>query len=63
MRGMIVATSVLIILCSAAGPVQAQKVDACTKDCRDYHRACVQAHSQGACKSELDICLKHCRQK
>ncbi len=54
--------AVVAALCAAA-PSRAQTKDACTKDCRDYYKACVQAHSQGACKSELDICMKHCRQK
>jgi len=33
------------------------------KTCREYNRACLQAHSKQACKSELDLCLKHCSQK
>jgi hypothetical protein len=31
--------------------------------CREYNRACLQAHSKQACKSEMDMCLKHCKQK
>lgn len=37
------------------------KKNACTVDCRDYHKACLQAHSLPACSSELNLCLKHCR--
>ncbi len=37
------------------------KTDQC-KICRDYNAACVKAHSKEACKSELNICLKHCRE-
>jgi hypothetical protein len=33
------------------------------KVCREYNRACLQAHSKQACKSELGMCLKHCKQK
>ena len=33
------------------------------KVCRDQHRACVQAHSQAACKTELGFCMKQCKQK
>jgi len=33
------------------------------KLCREDYQACVKAHSQGACKANYDICLKHCRQK
>jgi len=40
----------------------AAQVDEC-KLCREDYQACVKAHSQGACKANYDICLKHCRQK
>jgi hypothetical protein len=43
----------------AAPAVQA---DDC-KLCREDYQACVKAHSQGACKANYDICLKHCRKK
>lgn len=36
------------------------KTDQC-KVCRDYNAACTKAHTKEACKSELNICLKHCR--
>jgi len=29
--------------------------------CREDFQACVKAHSQGACKANYDICIKHCR--
>jgi hypothetical protein len=29
--------------------------DTC-KDCQDFQRACVKAHSQAACKTDYDIC-------
>ena len=41
----------------------ARAADSCTKECRDFYQACTKAHSQGACKSEQDICMKHCRKK
>ncbi len=31
------------------------------KICRDYNATCVKAHSKEACKSEFNVCLKHCR--
>ncbi len=37
----------------------AESLGSC-KVCRDYNRACLQAHSKQACKSELEMCLKHC---
>jgi hypothetical protein len=40
------------------GAVQA--ADSC-KECRDFQRACLTAHSQAACKTDYDICMKHCR--
>jgi hypothetical protein len=33
------------------------------KLCREDYQACVTAHSQGACKTNYEICLKHCRRK
>lgn len=45
----------------AQGAAHAQG-DKC-KICRDYNAACVKAHTKEACKSELNICLKHCRDK
>jgi hypothetical protein len=33
------------------------------KLCREDYQACLKAHSQGACKANHDICLKHCRKK
>ncbi len=33
------------------------------KLCREDYQACVKAHSQGACKANYDICMKHCRQR
>ena len=44
---------------SILGPVRA--ADNC-KECRDFHRACLTAHSKAACKTDYDICMKHCRQ-
>ncbi len=51
---------VLFGCCCAMGPALA--ADDC-RTCREYHQACVKAHSQAACKSEYDICLKHCQRR
>jgi len=57
----IVVVSLAFIGCSTAlGPVQA--ADSC-KECHDFQRACIKAHSKAACQTDYDICLKHCRQK
>jgi hypothetical protein len=41
------------------GPVRA--ADSCTKECREDYRACKGAHSEGACRTNYDICVKHCK--
>ena len=58
-----VIAAVLLILLGALSSTQAAGPDSCSKDCRDYHRACLKAHSQEACKTEYDICMKACRKK
>ncbi len=50
------------ILVGLSATTSAETLGSC-KVCRDYHRACLQAHSKQACKSELDVCLKHCERK
>ena len=60
MRAFTTVSLVLFGFWTTSEPVRA--ADKC-QDCRDYHQACVKAHSQNACKSEYDICMKHCRQK
>jgi hypothetical protein len=40
-----------------AEPVTA--MDAC-KGCRDDCDACIKAHSKDACKTNYDICIRHC---
>ena len=52
----------LLALAAFPGAAHAQTGDKC-KICRDYNAACVKAHSKEACKSELNVCLKHCRAK
>jgi hypothetical protein len=44
-----------------AGLAAAGNADAC-KACRDDHDACIKAHSKDACKTNYDICMRHCRQ-
>jgi len=53
---------VLLGCCCMSGAAPAAQSDGC-KLCREDYQACVKAHSQGACKSNYDICLKHCRPK
>jgi hypothetical protein len=58
----VIAITLLVLFAYVSGLVPVRAADSC-KDCRDYQRACVKAHSQAACKSEYDICMKHCRGK
>ena len=58
-----IAAIVSVVLVSYAftlGPARA--ADSC-KECREYFQACAKNHSQAACKSEYDICMKHCGKK
>ncbi len=57
MRTMTIAV-ILGALCAIATPVQAQ--NACRKECREDLKACLGAHSKVACKTNYDICVKHC---
>lgn len=43
-----------------AGAALAAQKDPCG-ECREDLRACTKAHTQGACKVNYDICMKHCR--
>jgi hypothetical protein len=58
----VIAIALLVLFAYVSGLVPVRAADSC-KDCRDYQRACVKAHSQAACKSEYDICMKHCKEK
>lgn len=60
MRTIVIAIVALGTLFGVVNPIRAQKIDAC-KECRDFQRACLQAHSKAACKTDYDICMKHCR--
>ena len=37
--------------------------ESCKKDCRDFRVVCQKAHSQAACKTDYDICVKQCDKK
>jgi hypothetical protein len=59
-RNFLVTLLVLAGIAISISVASAQQVDAC-KECRDFQRACLQAHSKAACKIDYDICMKHCR--
>ena len=58
----VIVTAALILFANVSGLVPVRAADDC-KDCRDFQRACVKAHSQAACKTDYDICVKHCKEK
>jgi hypothetical protein len=62
MQPVAIAAIVLVAICGATNSAHAQNADSC-KECREFQRACVKAHSQSACKTDYDVCMKHCRQK
>jgi hypothetical protein len=58
MRTLLPLSILVVLLGQSFAQAQADKC----KICRDYHSACVKAHTKEACQSELKICLKHCRE-
>ena len=64
-RGIIMRTlAALLVLsghCFVSHTAAAQSQDC--KLCREDYTACVKAHTQGACKTNYDICMNHCRKK
>ena len=62
MRSFSMLVLVLIGLGASMSAASSQQADEC-KLCRDDYRACKQAHSEGACKTNYDICMKYCRKK
>jgi hypothetical protein len=54
--------SVLLGFVVMASAAPAGQQDEC-KACREDYQACKAAHSENACKTNRDICLKHCRKK
>ena len=64
-KGIIMRTlAALLVLsghCFVSHTAAAQSQDC--KLCREDYTACVKAHTQGACKTNYDICMNHCRKK
>jgi hypothetical protein len=61
MRVFTVGAALGLWLCSMVGAADAQSNE-CNR-CREDYAACVKAHTQGACKTNYNICLNHCRKK
>jgi hypothetical protein len=62
MRTIAIIVLVLFGFCYVNNETRAQKSDAC-KQCSDQRKACMSNYAGKTCKSEYDICMKHCRQK
>ncbi len=60
MRAFAITVLTLLTLWNTGATVRA--ADSC-KECRDFQRACAKNHSQAACKTDYDICMKHCGKK
>lgn len=43
-------------------PAAAPAADRC-KECQEFLKACLQAHSKAACQTDHKICIKHCKDK
>jgi hypothetical protein len=50
----------LLIGCALASAALAARRDGCSA-CREDLLACTQAHSMDACRTNYEICLRHCR--
>ena len=50
----------LLMLLGVCGAACAEQANDC-KLCRDQQRACAKNHSQAACNTEYEICMRHCR--
>jgi hypothetical protein len=61
MLAFVVGAALGLWLCSIPGTAAAQSNDC--RLCHDDYAACVKAHTQGACKTNYNICMNHCRKK
>jgi hypothetical protein len=59
MRNCAITVLTLLTLWNTGATVRA--ADSCNKECREDYRACKGAHSEGACRTNYDICVKHCK--
>jgi len=63
MKASIVISLSLFEILVGLGMAQATGSANCTKNCRDFQRECVKAHSQQACRIDYEVCIKHCKEK
>ena len=62
MRTIISVLFVVLSFCIIAAEVRAEGSNSC-KQCGDQRQACTKNYSAKVCKTEYDICMKHCRAK
>jgi hypothetical protein len=60
MMKLLAAVPVVTMLCCSTVTVTSAQPDAC-KLCREDYDACVKAHTKLACKTNMNICINHCR--
>ena len=57
-----IAIMVVVLLFGAVTAVQAEQSNSC-KQCREQQQACAKNYAAKTCKTEYDICMKHCHAK
>lgn len=58
----VIVIALVVLFAQVSNSVNVYAADSC-KECRDFQRACLSAHSKAACKTDYDICMKHCKEK
>jgi hypothetical protein len=57
-----IAIGLVLLVGGADHTARAEQSSDC-KLCRDQQRACAKNHSQAACSTEYEICMRHCRRR
>ena len=57
-----IAVALLVLIGSLSVSATSKAADRC-KECREFLKACLQAHSKAACQTDYNICKKHCKDK
>lgn len=56
----LVAVVTFVLFAHGGTTVSVRAADSCNKECREDNKACLGAHTKLACKTNYDICIKHC---
>jgi hypothetical protein len=57
-----IAVIALVLIGWLSVPSAPKAADRC-KECQEFLKACLQAHSKAACQTDYNICKKHCKDK